>query len=432
MDQFTYVKRGYDPEEVDKYISTLEQVIKSYKDKDNAIKNSIISAQVAADNVLRNAQMHADAYKVQIGEQLSEIRGALDRQRMALQSFQEAYANMVRKSIQELEQSTSMTDLFVRLEEAEKAISDLEGLEAVSGPTAVPVSGHMPPPVDDRPEYLAQERPARSWDVQHDQPRDQRPALRDMEQSRDYGREVPPARRDMRDVTRDDIRDVMRHDRREPMQVPIHETLFDTDRDVRPPSREYDQPRDDRNYRNQNRNMDRDMVMAPVQEREAPRGYNRENAYAPLHETLADHDMRSPDREVHQEPIHRELPKDHTPYGYDAQYQNRDHGYQAKEWDTRDMGREYVQPERDPREMRRDTPSREVRRDVSREMRDPSRDVRRDHPSHLSHPNRDMMRTPPPMRPEPMRDQSGRPYMPEGNDYPDNDQNLLPPVASLM
>ena len=60
LEQFTYVKRGYDPEEVEKYITTLEQVIKSYKDKDNAIKNAIISAQVAADNVVKNARLQAD------------------------------------------------------------------------------------------------------------------------------------------------------------------------------------------------------------------------------------------------------------------------------------------------------------------------------------------------------------------------------------
>jgi len=402
LDQFTYVKRGYDPEEVDKYISTLEQVIKSYKDKDNAIKNAIISAQVAADNVMRNAQMNADAYKAQIGEQLVEIRGTLDRQRMALQSFQEAYANMVRKSIQELEQSTTMTDLFSRLEEAERAISELEGLEAVSGPTAAPAA-HMPPPVVDD----------RSWDAQYDQSREARPAIRDFEQPREYGRETPPPRRDMRDVTREDIRDVMRPDRREPMQAPLHETLFDTDRDIRPPSREYDPHRE--NVRSQSRDAyapetmhspERDMrshgrdAYAP-EPREMTRSQSRDNMYHPP-----------------QEPMHREIPQDVLPHGAQPQYDTRDYGQQ---WDN--AGRDYMA---DSRDMRRDVP-REARRDMGRDSREMGRDVRRE-------PNRDMIRTPPPMRQEPnqpMRDLN-RPYMPDAHDYPDNEQNLLPPVASLM
>jgi len=103
----------------------------------------------------------------------------------------------------------------------------------------------------------------------------------------------------------------------------------------------------------------------------------------------------------------------------------------------RDASRDFMAepPMRDPaREMRRDT-SRETRREPGRDMRDAARDVRRE-------PNRDMMMRPSgreSMRPEPMRDnmrpepmRDNRPYMQEGPDYGDNDQNLLPPVASLM
>jgi len=57
MESFSIVKRGYDPHEVDSYIERLEQIIKSYKDKDNSINNAIVSAQVAADNILKNAHL---------------------------------------------------------------------------------------------------------------------------------------------------------------------------------------------------------------------------------------------------------------------------------------------------------------------------------------------------------------------------------------
>ncbi|MCL2527916.1 MAG: hypothetical protein FWE42_05785 [Defluviitaleaceae bacterium] len=411
MDQFTYVKRGYDPEEVDKYISTLEQVIKSYKDKDNAIKNAIISAQVAADNVVRNAQMHADAYKVQISEQLVEMRATLDRQRMSLQAFQESYANMVRRCIQELEQS-SMADLFTRLEEMETAISDLQGLEAMSGAPDRQTPGI---PAGNRPDYQSQDLPRdRDYlrDNAYDAPRPSREY--DTPPRDDYRDTSPYAGQDMREASREDIRDVMRNPARDIMQRPAaHETLFDT-----PPQREpaYQPDRDDRPDQMQQMQQTRSQTRHP-------------DMYSP------DRDMRGQDMHTqthHDYGAERDMPRNQNPQpSYESNmYQDQAHGYtepapreQMREWD-----REYTQPRdmRDPsRDMRRDP-----RLDAGRDIRDPGRDVRRD-------PARDMMRPPERdgMRPdnrEPMRDMNRPPYMPESDNYGDNDQNLLPPVASLM
>jgi len=122
VEQFTYVKRGYDPEEVDKYISTLEQVIKSYKDKDNAIKNAIISAQVAADNMIKNAKAQADEYKAQIGRELEKAREEVGRQRMRVQAFQDVYSGLVRKYLLEIE-GTDMGNLYARLDDIERMLS---------------------------------------------------------------------------------------------------------------------------------------------------------------------------------------------------------------------------------------------------------------------------------------------------------------------
>jgi len=472
LDQFTYVKRGYDPEEVDKYITTLEQVIKSYKDKDNAIKNAIISAQVAADNIARNAQMNADAYKVQINEQLSDIRATLDRQRMSLQAFQESYANMVRRCIQELEQPTSLNDLFAKLDEVETAISDLQGLDAVAGA----VSGGHPvvtadPRADIRSNY--QDMTTRDYlrEAMPDTTREPRTALRDFEQhNRDYQRDpIHSANRDMRDVSREDIRDVMRP--REAAHAPIHETLFDPDREnMRPPAREaayMPEPiHDDR--RDMPRSNGHDMQHSPVHEpmynpdRDI-RGHSREMVPLPAHEPMYNpsKDLHGQNRDMMSQPheaiytpdrdgrVHETM-QPHNPhetlynpdrgmvndqnYGAQPQYTahetmyNHDRDYQRENREIppmRDASRDFMtepQPMRDPgREMRRDT-SRETRREPGHDIRD----VRRD-------PNRDMMVRPSgreTMRPEPMRD--NRPYMQEGPGYGDNDQNLLPPVASLM
>ena len=101
---FTEVKRGYDPDEVDNYIASLDNVIKSYKEKDNAIKNAIISAQVAADNMIKNAKLQADEYKVQIGRELEKMRVEVERERVKIQEFHEVYASLVRKYLMKLDE----------------------------------------------------------------------------------------------------------------------------------------------------------------------------------------------------------------------------------------------------------------------------------------------------------------------------------------
>ena len=103
MEMFSYVKRGYNPEEVNAYINTLEQVIKSYKDKDNAIKNAIISAQVAADNIIKNAQAQAGEYKTILRKQLQTVRQSIEKQRAEVSLFQDTYNVMLRKYLKNIE-----------------------------------------------------------------------------------------------------------------------------------------------------------------------------------------------------------------------------------------------------------------------------------------------------------------------------------------
>jgi len=432
LDQFTYVKRGYDPEEVDKYITTLEQVIKSYKDKDNAIKNAIISAQVAADNVVRNAQMHADAYKVQISEQLVEIRATLDRQRMSLQAFQESYANMVRRCIQELEQS-SMSDLFNRLEEMETAISDLQGLEAVASANQGHISaqGQIPAAAISGPshgqqamqgnhgrsDYLGQDMATREYtrEAERDiRPREYEPAPRE----HDYSRDTPPYNPgpNMRDSSREDIREVMRGQGRDTMQRPIHETLFDTERDI--PQQAY-QPEPHQDRRDNMRS--RDMMAASTHPAYDPPDMMRGRDTAPPHPS---YDPHSHERDMYSQRDPAPIHPAHTPV---TPPPNADYGRESMQnWDAYDTSRDFTPEPHMRREAQRDT-----RMDAGRDIRDQGRDVRRDQ-------GRDMMRPPErdSMRPDtrpPMQDTS-RPYMPmpEVDSYGDNDQNLLPPVASLM
>ena len=120
------MRRGYDPEEVDKYISTLEQVIKSYKDKDNAIKNAIISAQVAADNMVKNAKLQADEYKAQIARELAKVSNEVEKQRIKLQAFRDIYSSLVKKYLV-VPKDEDMRDLFERLDDVDRMVNILMG-----------------------------------------------------------------------------------------------------------------------------------------------------------------------------------------------------------------------------------------------------------------------------------------------------------------
>ena len=125
MEQFSIVRRGYDPEEVDRYVSTLEHVIKSYKEKDNAIKNAIISSQVAADNIVANARNIATEMKSKIAKQLSYITEAVDMQRVKLRAFQDVYSSLVQKYLKEMDIS-EMNELMERLNDLERIVTDLD------------------------------------------------------------------------------------------------------------------------------------------------------------------------------------------------------------------------------------------------------------------------------------------------------------------
>jgi cell division septum initiation protein DivIVA len=145
VEQFTYVKRGYDPEEVDRYISTLEQVIKSYKEKDNAIKNAIISAQVAADNMVKNAKNQADEYKTQIAKELDKVSLEVERQRIRIQAFQDVYSGLVRKYLTDIDEN-EISDLYTRLDDVDKLINRLKEVDIVPAPTPTEMSASAPAP----------------------------------------------------------------------------------------------------------------------------------------------------------------------------------------------------------------------------------------------------------------------------------------------
>ena len=101
-DKFNIVKKGYDIAEVDEYVNTLEEIVKSYKEKDSAIKNALISAQLAADNIVQNAKNRSVEMKDISVKQLYDILSSLDRQKEMLDVFQKEYEVQIQKYLKQI------------------------------------------------------------------------------------------------------------------------------------------------------------------------------------------------------------------------------------------------------------------------------------------------------------------------------------------
>jgi len=385
MEQFTFVKRGYDPEEVDKYITTLEQVIKSYKDKDNAIKNAIISAQRTAEDVVKNAQAEAETYKAQMGEQLIGMRGTLDRQRVSLQNFQDVNANAIRKCIQELEKF-DMNEMFSRIDEMDAAIAALQGLETMNKDRLLQSQNTDPRglPRDIMQDMIRRDPGQEPREREHgySSPSLPPPLPRDSAPMRDLGRDVMRAPVPYDNMMREIGRDMRGND----MDRPPREAMRDTGMDMMR-ARTAHSPQD---IMRDSKDMSREPYAPQEPYRGDMMGRDMMPPYA-SQDTMRDRDMMRDD--------------------------NRDM--------MRQDGRDYV-PEQQ-REIARDTRrdsrndfGRDIRRDYGRDMRSDTGRGRDDYRDGMGRLER-----------EPMRDMDRR-YTSNADSYDDNDQNLLPPVASLM
>ncbi len=123
MAEFSVIKRGYDPDEVNEYINKLEDIIKSYKEKDTAIKNAIVSAQVAADNIIKNAELEAMSRKYKTIEVLNTIQNDITKKKSILKTFQEDYNNLIKKYLTDFN-DVELLSLFSTLNELEENIAN--------------------------------------------------------------------------------------------------------------------------------------------------------------------------------------------------------------------------------------------------------------------------------------------------------------------
>jgi len=120
-DRFEYVKRGYNPIAVDEYIETLETVLKSYKEKDAAIKNAILNAQLAADNIIQNSKIRSEEIKSTSAKQLSDLTDSIMTHRENIRNFKNEYNDLMRRYLTNINES-EFSEMEARLGNLEDSL----------------------------------------------------------------------------------------------------------------------------------------------------------------------------------------------------------------------------------------------------------------------------------------------------------------------
>ena len=127
--KFELVKKGYNPDAVDAYIQDMEIQIKEYREKDAAISNAILNAQIAADDITQKANVAADtiiqnarnmSYQIMetTAKQVDGLLKSINSQKSKIQTFKDEYKSLIDKYIHQLDDSD--------FAEAEEKIQSLE------------------------------------------------------------------------------------------------------------------------------------------------------------------------------------------------------------------------------------------------------------------------------------------------------------------
>ena len=121
---FNTARNGYNQEEVDTYIKNLEKNISDYREKDAAIANALVNAQIAADNIIKNADLASKSIKQEAVDQLDRIADSLETQRRLIADFQKDYNELVEKYLHRANQ----TDFDIVLNKVEELDAYLDKL----------------------------------------------------------------------------------------------------------------------------------------------------------------------------------------------------------------------------------------------------------------------------------------------------------------
>lgn len=113
--QFSIAKKGYLTSEVDRYIEKLEYELRDYKSRESAISKSIIHSEMAAQQIVNDANKEAEIIREKAEEQLMELQKKIKHMRMKLDTFQSSYNQLMHKYIITMN-SNDFNDLYQSLD----------------------------------------------------------------------------------------------------------------------------------------------------------------------------------------------------------------------------------------------------------------------------------------------------------------------------
>lgn len=105
MQRFNTMRNGYNIEEVNGYIATLESALAEYREKDSAITNTMINAQIAADNIVKNAHLEAKGIRQETVAHLDGVAESLDKQRLMITRFEKDYKELAERYLCNVEET---------------------------------------------------------------------------------------------------------------------------------------------------------------------------------------------------------------------------------------------------------------------------------------------------------------------------------------
>ncbi|MCL1924598.1 MAG: hypothetical protein FWF50_03335 [Defluviitaleaceae bacterium] len=123
--KFNIVKKGYDIAEVDKHIKELEKKIEEFKEKEDAITNAMVNSQVAANNIIKNAEMAAVEMHEDMVSIVNNIFSSIDSQKNIVKSFQEDYQALINRYLKTPE-GKDFQNIYNSLNELESYLIELK------------------------------------------------------------------------------------------------------------------------------------------------------------------------------------------------------------------------------------------------------------------------------------------------------------------
>lgn len=116
MKGFSIVRKGYNPEEVDRRIKELENMLEYYKERESAINKAVVNAEITAENIIEDAKVKAKDIEREALNRLHEIKDKAILTKEKLEIFQKKYNILIQDYLVTL-RSDELVDLFNQLED---------------------------------------------------------------------------------------------------------------------------------------------------------------------------------------------------------------------------------------------------------------------------------------------------------------------------